>query len=342
MTIKKVSAWTKIRQKIRSSRASLVLDAALIMPLLIFICYFMISAMLTVQYEIVMRYALDQTAKELSLLVPLSDAILEGVKSPELDDLISDITGGDESLKGAVGDLASSIFLQNFIQTKVEKWLQDGSNKLGIKQPADERQVILSSISDHAIEMAMNYHVYTPWTKTDRVAYAHVPLWTKYDDSYKAEKNADKKTNEEDSIWSEHNFTRGKYFREKFEANLPFNYPVISRFNNGQAFAIRSIDLTAPVYESADYVRTQVMGEIKRLAGFQGSNRQTKINPPVIKAEDIKFRKLTIVVPGNSDYDLNSSLFSGLKREASKLGVSLDFASRGNSYRYKGQEGQGE
>lgn len=342
MIVKKVSSWVRIREKIRSDKGSMVLDAALVIPLLIFICYFMLSAMLTVQNELVMRYALDQTAKELSLLVPLADAVVEGVRSPELDALISDITGGEQALKEAVGDLASSVFLQNFIQNKVEKWLQAGSKKLGIKQAPDERQVILSMISDHALEMAMNYHVYTPWTKTDRVAYSHVPLWTKYDQAYQGEKkNADKDENkEEDGIWSEHNFTRGKYFREKYGANLPFNYPVISKFKNGQAFAIRSMDLTAPVYQSADYLEQELMGEITRLAAFEGSSRQTKIDPPVIKSGDIKSRQLTIVVPANSDYDLASGFFANLKRKADDLGVSLNFAIRGNSYRYKDKDVQ--
>lgn len=319
----------------KNENGSLMLDAALIVPVILFICYFMISAVLTVQHEAVMRYALDQTSKELSMLIPLSEAVYEGIRSEELDDLISKVSIDHQELRNSLADLGASVLLQYFLQSHIEKWADDAAFKLNIRIPPDQRQILITTSSDHALKLQLNYHIYTPWTATERSIVSYLPLWTKYDYSYQNTKESSDEDQAADNIWSEHNFTRGKYFREKYQANLPFNYPVISRFKNGEAFAIRSIDLTAPLYESPEQVQSQIDYEIERLAAFQGSEVNTKINPERIDAEAIKSKKLTIVVPGNSDYSLSDHLFQNAVSIANDRGIRLNFEVSGNSYRYK-------
>ncbi|HZJ68844.1 MAG TPA: hypothetical protein VFD28_02410 [Candidatus Eisenbacteria bacterium] len=326
--------YKKTYRKITSTKASLVLDTALILPVLMIISYFMLSASLTIQHEVMMRYALDQTSKELSLLIPLVDSVYQGMDHSKLDDLLAQIVDSDQELVRAMGDFASSLVLQNFLQKKVDKWLNEGANQLAIKIPDDERQIILTMISDHSLQIKMNYHVYTPWTKTPKTEVTYIPLWTKYDSQYSPSDQIDE-DGTEDNIWSEHNFVRGKYFRDKYNANLPFNYPTICRYNNGEILAVRSLDLTAPSYASQDQVSDQVIYEINRLNEFQGSSRNTGLDDLIISSENITTKKLIIVVPGNSDYDLNSALFSNLSAEASKANINLRFEISGNSYRYQ-------
>ncbi|MGB4610269.1 MAG: hypothetical protein WBH77_06555 [Saccharofermentanales bacterium] len=326
----------KHKSKFREENGGVVFDAAIIMPLIIIICYFMLSATLTIQHELVMRYALDQTAKELSLLIPLAEGLYSEIDHSSIDKLIDTFFPESASaFRQAAGDLAGSIFLQNFLQTQVDKWLIDGADRLGIKIPSDRRQIILTSVSDHSLQLKMVYHVKTPWTTTEKSTVSYVPVWTKYDSTYQLEHEAnDQKDKMADDIWSEHNFTRGKYFRDQYKANLPFNYPIICRYQAGEIMAVRSLDLTAPSYSLPEAVNLQLEQEINNLANFSGSERDTGLPLTRIKADDIKARKLVIVVPGNSDYDLSSPMFKNLETFASNSGVTIQIDVRGNSYRY--------
>lgn len=325
-----------IKDKLKNERGSLVLDAALIIPLIIFIFYFMLSAILTIQHEIVMRYALDQTAKELSLLIPLAEGVYTELDHSIIDETINKIVPeSSNEFKQSVGDLASSIFLQKFLQNQIDKWLNDGADRLFIRIPPDRRQIILDTVSDHSIQMKIKYHVKTPWNETEKLAVTYIPVWTKYDSKYRQEDPSKEQADEaEDNIWSEHNFVRGKYFREQFKANLPFNYPTICRFQAGEVLAVRSLDLTAPSYSSGEQVSQQIEQEITNLSKFKGSNRDTGLTVGKINVGDITARKLIVVIPGNSTYSIDHQIFSDLTNEASNRGVNLQIAVRGNSYRY--------
>ena len=48
-----------------------------------------------------------------------------------------------------------------------------------------------------------------------------------------------------DDIWSLSNFQRGRKIQKLFGANMPYNFPVIAKFENGKAVMIKSMDLTA-------------------------------------------------------------------------------------------------
>ncbi|NLM19659.1 MAG: hypothetical protein GX217_06515 [Clostridiaceae bacterium] len=322
--------------KFKDEAGGIIFDAAIIMPLIIFICYFMLSTILTIQHEIIMRYALDQTAKELSLIIPLAEGISSEIEQGSIDNLIDSILPGFASeFRQAAGDLAGSIFLQNFLQARIEKWLIDGANRLKIKMPSDQRQIILTTISDHSLQLKILYHVKTPWTTTEKSAVSYVPVWTKYDSKYQLNNESNDEHGEiADSIWSEHNFVRGKYFREQYNANLPFNYPTICRYQAGEITAVRSLDLTAPSYDSSEKVKLQLEQEINNLASFNGSERDTGLPIFKITSADIKTRKLIIVIPGNSDYDLSSQLFKNVETFASNSGITIQIDIRGNSYRY--------
>lgn len=329
-----ISFW----KKITSSKASLVLDTAIILPLLILISYFMLSASLTVQHEVLMRYALDQTSKELSLLIPLLDGNVQELDERKFNEITSRIVDWDEDFKESLGDFASSVFLQVFLQKKVDKWLNEAANNLGVRIPDDERQIVLTMTSDHCLQVKMNYHIYTPWTKTERKAVTYIPLWTSSISHYQAGDKADDISNE-DNIWSEHNFIRGKHFRDKYHANLPFNYPTICKYKNGEVLAVRSIDLTAPSYALESQVVQQITYEINKLNDFEGSNRDTGLDSGIICSRDILAKKLVIVIPGNSSYHQTSPMFYDLKQEATQYNITLQFDIHGNSYCYQSESG---
>lgn len=324
-----------IKVKANAEHGSIVLEAALIVPVIMVICYFMLSASLTVQHEVIMRYALDNTAKELSVLFPFAEALYQDHLSGFVDENIPILEEVPKSLQEDLLNISSSVLLQDFIQNKVEKWLIIGANQLKVKIPSDQRKISISTSGDYALRLKMDYHIKTPWTEKERVIYSYIPLWTKYDSDFisvKDESVSDGK--EADGIWEEHNFVRGKYFRDKFDANLPFNYPVISGFKNGQAIGIRSIDLTAPQYQNNEILQRQFEKEMTDLSNFRGGNKPTNINPSVISEEDIISRRLIIVVPKNGINEKNKIILDNVKNIAKNNNVILQLETIGNSYRY--------
>jgi len=105
---------------------------------------------------------------------------------------------------------------------------------------------------------------------------------------------------DEDDIWSLDNFTRGKKLREIFGGNLPFNFPVIASFKDGVATMIKSMDLTASTYQTADVVREKLYGYIEEIANFQGQEEPWGKDRIVIKNDDIKQKQLVLIIPGNT------------------------------------------
>ncbi|HOJ09667.1 MAG TPA: TadE/TadG family type IV pilus assembly protein [Clostridiales bacterium] len=103
----------------------------------------------------------------------------------------------------------------------------------------------------------------------------------------------------EDDIWSLDNFSRGRKIRELYGANLPFNLPVIARFEKGTATMIKSMDLTADSYQEPELVSKKVELYINELLGYQGQEVPWGKDQIIIKPGDIKVRQLILVIPGN-------------------------------------------
>lgn len=102
------------------------------------------------------------------------------------------------------------------------------------------------------------------------------------------------------SVWTMHNFTRGKIIRDVFGANLPYDYPVIAYFKDGEARMIKSMDITKATYRDAAAFKRELEEMLSRFAAFSG----TKGNPAVaeklqIAAADIRKRTLLLVFPTN-------------------------------------------
>lgn len=102
---------------------------------------------------------------------------------------------------------------------------------------------------------------------------------------------------ESKSIWSEDNFTRGKILRQMFGANLPDSFPVIAAFEKGDGIAvmIKSLDHTAKSYLDASVFEKTIKDMIDSLAEFNGA----EYGGIRIMPEDIKGRRLTLVMPEN-------------------------------------------
>lgn len=124
----------------------------------------------------------------------------------------------------------------------------------------------------------------------------------------------------EDSIWSSHNFVRGKYFQEKYDANLPYNFPFLSSFKQGIATKIQSLDLTAPTYQNAVNLVERLQMDIRQMANYQGL--PDGFAGIEILPEDIQRRVIHYVIPENHDAWQLKSL-EAVREQARLVGVEL-------------------
>jgi len=106
--------------------------------------------------------------------------------------------------------------------------------------------------------------------------------------------------------WKQPPMKRGERVDGGFDrGSLPYNFPVIDLWTNGDATSIKSLDLGAASYRNLNTLDRQIAGYIDDMAGYQG-NRDPRWKP-IIDPSEIKERTLLLVVPliGARDYQLS-------------------------------------
>ncbi len=102
------------------------------------------------------------------------------------------------------------------------------------------------------------------------------------------------------SVWTFHNFTRGRILRDIFGGDLPYDYPVIASFKNGEACMIKSIDITQSSYQNPDRLTAEIRSMIDKLADFQGTEDNSRVEDSLrISAASIQTRRLLLIFPTN-------------------------------------------
>ncbi len=145
-----------------------------------------------------------------------------------------------------------------------------------------------------------------------------------------------------DDIWSLSNFQRGRKIQRIFGANLPSNFPVISKFDNGNAVMIKSMDLTATSYQLGDNAKNTLMGYVKKLAAFEGQEKPWGTDSIVIRKDEIKGKELFLVIPKNELSAENEKLLSDMKDIAQAYGITFVVERYGTKVFPKDQAGEDE
>lgn len=308
-----------------SSRGSLTLEAALVLPLFLFYLILLYILSFNVRVSLLWHEAGVNAVKEFALLSCIKqDQLLQ--KDIDFFDL--------SSLKELPEQLIREKLSSAILLKRQEYWFRENAGdtlaSLFIQEP---RAYIKRN------EGRLSY--YFSWRQpTDppdewRAAELPLPYWggTKFlntaleDDLVKEEKLKD------DEIWSQNELSRGRYFRETEGADLPFNYPVIASFQDNCAESIKSMDLTAPSYQDSEKFRKQLGKHATQLKNFSGADYQGR-NEIRISDEEILSRKLTLVIPENSP----AALMDVLAEEKQKLhaeGIDLEWVMRGRSSKYE-------
>ena len=102
------------------------------------------------------------------------------------------------------------------------------------------------------------------------------------------------------SVWELDNFERGKAIEEYLGCNLPYDYPLIDMYDkkSGVVTLVRSVDHTRYI-KTADFISVldDCLEKVKR---YNGSDvNASKTGNSIIKASDVKGRRIILVVPTN-------------------------------------------
>jgi hypothetical protein len=148
------------------------------------------------------------------------------------------------------------------------------------------------------------------------------------------DENAADKQNSGTNVWDLAPLKRGVRIQQELGRNLPDRFPVISKFEQGTAVMIKSIDLEETTYHKPANLRSKVNGFISELMEFKsGSYMDT-----TVKAEDIKNKKLIIVVPeGTISPDIQKTFDECIRRAGGDIVIEIKEYGRKSSKKSEGE-----
>lgn len=97
-------------------------------------------------------------------------------------------------------------------------------------------------------------------------------------------------------VWSKNPFQRGQAIEKELGQNLPSNFPVIDKFQNGLATSIKSTDLNAASYQNTSTLNRTLTGYIDSVANYNGTGPQGWAGV-VINQGQIMSRGLDLAIP---------------------------------------------
>lgn len=121
-------------------------------------------------------------------------------------------------------------------------------------------------------------------------------------------------------IWKEDNFTRGKVIRQMYGGNLPDTFPVISKFENGMATMIKSLNHTSATYQDSSVFERTITGMINSMYYFNGGSS----GGITIKNNDIYCKTIILVLPENDLTVTQQKALESVMRYATSKMIVID------------------
>jgi len=121
----------------------------------------------------------------------------------------------------------------------------------------------------------------------------------------------------ENDIWKLPPLERGRKIQDMKGRNLPFNFPVIARFESGKATMIKSLDLREATYRKTNNLRAKLMSYIDELFEFKGG----RLKDVSITEGEIISRHLLLVVPEGTITPGIQEVFDECIEEARSKGI---------------------
>lgn len=322
------------------------LEAAIILPVILTLVFFLLSAIRLVREDNLLRYALDQTCEEIALLLPATEIIASPLpaKASDIPQILAEILpvpGAADIVYDMAVDLGSSLMFGNLINSRMDFWLSEARTGLGLDLIGHRRKLTLDwNSEDNVLNLLVEYRQNTVLGPISKTVRGIIPLWTSglsKSSAGEVQEETDDDNPDQDDIWSLSNFTRGQIFRDKYGANLPFNFPVIAAWDGETATAIKSMDLTAPGYSSSSCTTARLERHLVALANFQGARLTNKGREYLVPAR-INRKQLILVIPNNHPQWFDQSQQDEWLRLAANYSIQLMIRKDGSSMRYQDQD----
>lgn len=295
-----------------------------------------ISVTAFLRTDILMQRAVEQSCEDIAYYMPFSIIASDSVSTlvNALPDNSSDtsmiervgsiVAGADEfSNSGLRAGAMNLLFGRSFTDDIASEYAEyNGSRFFG----PDEIYVDFD-IEDYYIDVYVVYSVNTIIGPVSRQIVAAIPFYGDFE-LFLSESEAEE--TDGDSIWQQNNFVRGKYFQDKYGANLPSTFPTINSYDNGRISSIVSIDLNRSTYSSPAVTMMRITEEIEQLAAFDGADVQISGSRYVVNGSDITQRTLIVVIPEDSP-ESGRSAINSLTEYANVRGIELQVVEDGCS-----------
>ena len=346
-----------MHNRIFARHGSIILEIAVAAPVFLLLGAFMLTAISCARADILFSCAVDQVTQELAVAVPLAGAGIDlageamaYINNTSQDAGTSDQTGSagtaGKTLSAAAGgagavlealgieggDVLGTLLLGKGIRDRiVQTFSTYNSNESLLHSRIQNVSVYVDyDASDNIIWLYVYYQWNTLFGPADKTIVSAVPI---FGDLELSLPETEGESSQKDEIWLKGNFERGFSLRNTYGGNLPSNYPVIARWENGTATSIKSIDLTAPEYQSGKSLSDNISEFIDDLAEFSGTADPWGKDNISISGNQITQRVLIIIIPENSPAEVYDKLMTGTAYAAVK-GVEIRIEKYGNSYRY--------
>ncbi len=314
-------------------RGSLALEAALVIPPLLIIIAFFLAGIIHEQRRLAMIAALDAVAAELSWVEPFrSVANFSGERLMDWLPAAATLSDWQSAEIPKISEWLDEALQDKLIRYRLRYWLEQSGQKFNRDWWAQiEPTLTLEQMKDPVrpvIWLNATYQSPILNITVETSVRSAIPLWTLPDLAL-----SDTKTSS-DAVWMLDNLSRGPAIREAMGSNLPYDFPVIARWFDGQAILIHSIDLTAPTYQDRSEITAAVNDKITRLADFSQASYAREGETITLVKNQIQSRQLWLVVPQNYDPTVCEPALIALREQATALGVTLIVRTYGVSYRY--------
>ena len=310
-----------VRKK-RVFKGGLTREAALVLPMVLIILFAFIGAVKGQEEAMILSHALDQTAREVALLLPLAD-LAEAYVDPGawIREIIPDPGLADLALNG-LGDMAATVLASPLLLQRMDYWAQSIAHSRQVKLAGGARRLAVDfDPARQSIWLCLTFER-PNYLMTDHFQVrSRVAIWNAH--LFKGEEEGEEE--EDDNIWDLSNFERGLAFRRIFGGHLPQFYPVIAAWDGREAVSIKSMDWTAPSWSSPSAVKRRLDGFISDLALFEGAGQEGP------EPGQIESRRLILVIPGNALDWKTPGLLDLWRQDASRQGVILDIREYGIS-----------
>lgn len=327
-----------------TKNGSILLEAAIFAPIVLLLIFAMASSITVVNADLYMQRATENVVAELNVAIPLAS---NGFMC--LDDLTGALdignpsetdTGSIDQILGVIGygsgavgidleDVAATALLGRIIRDRIANEYEKliGNGWVYGSLVSNLSVYIDYENEDHSIYLDIFYDIgggdwlFTKKYTTSLAIYADPIIFGS---------NVDDDHDVSDGVWEKDNFERGAIFREKYGGDLPYNYPVICAFDNGEAISVKSIDTTSPLYQNEKSMDKQIKSYIRDLDEFEGAN----YGEYSISNEEIKKKTLVLVIPENGSDFCNNRILE-LTEYANSYDIRVEIEKYGISKRYE-------